>query len=189
MKQPIIRDTKCIIGPVRLSYVHVFHKYSPGGDNEDGKYSAVLIIPKTEKATIKTIRQAIENAKQAGIASKWNGKEPKKFDLPLRDGDEQENDKDEAFRGCYYINAKASTRPGVVDREMNPITDEEDVYSGIYAMASVTFFCYDVSGNKGVACGLNNIMKVKDGERLGGRVSAESDFAGVDLNDDDEDDL
>lgn len=189
MKQPIIRDTKCIIGPVRLSYVHVFHKYSPDGNDEDGKYSAVLIIPKTEKETIKAIRQAIENAKQAGIASKWNGKEPKKFDLPLRDGDEQENDKNEAFRGCYYINAKASTRPGVVDREMNPITDEEEIYSGIYAMASVTFFCYDVSGNKGVACGLNNIMKVKDGERLGGRVSAESDFAGVDLNDDDEDDL
>lgn len=186
MRNPIIKDAKVILGPVRLSYAHVFHKYSPEGTDEEGKYSAVLIIPKTEKETVKAVRQAIESAKAAGMASKWSGKEPKKLDLPLRDGDDPENDKDESFAGSYYLNAKSKTRPGVVDRKLEPITDEEEVYSGCYAIASVTFYAYDVSGNRGVACGLNNLMKVRDGERLGGRVSAEADFDGIDADFDDD---
>ena len=60
------------------------------------------------------------------------------------------------------------------------------MYSGVWAVVSVTFFGYDVSGNRGVACGLNNLMKFKDDEHLGGRVSAEADFAEIDDEEDDE---
>ena len=70
-----------------------------------------------------------------------------------------------------------------------PIVDEEEVYSGVWAVVSVSFYAYDVSGNKGVACGLNNIMKFKDDDHLGGRVSAESDFGGMDFDDEDDEDL
>lgn len=183
MITPIVKDTKVVFGPCRLSYTHVFQKYSPEGDPSNGKYMTNVLIPKGEKETIKALEQAIEAAKKAAVVSKWGGKEPKKLDLPLRDGDDRDDD---TYEGHFFVNAKSSTRPGIVDKNKTPIVDEDDVYSGMWAIVSVTFFGYDVSGNKGVACGLNNIMKYKDGDRLGGRTSAESDFAEVDMEDDDE---
>ena len=53
-------------------------------------------------------------------------------------------------------------------------------------MVSLTFYPYDTNGNRGIACGLNNIMKFKDDEKLGGRVSAESDFADIDTEDEED---
>ena len=144
-----------------------------------------VLIPKDEKETVKALKDAIEAAKKAGIVSKWDGKEPKKLDMPLRDGDTDKED-DDVYAGNYYVNAKCVTRPGVVDKHRSPIVDEDDVYSGMWAVVSVTFFPYNVSGNKGVACGLNNVMKTKDDERLGGRTSAESDFSEVDMEDDED---
>lgn len=53
---------------------------------------------------------------------------------------------------------------------------ENDVYSGCYARVSLNFYAFNTNGNKGIACGLGNIQKVDDGERLGGGASAEEDF-------------
>lgn len=181
MKDPIKKGTQVIFGPSRLSYTHLFEKYTPEGGGE-GKYMTNVIIPKDEKKTVEAINQAIEEAKKAGIVGKWGGKEPKKLELPLHDGD----DKDDAvYDGSFYVNAKSSTRPGVCDKHKEAITDEEEVYSGMWAYVSVTFYAYDVNGNRGIACGLNNVMKFKDDERLGGRVSAETDFAEIEEDDDD----
>ena len=135
------------------------------------------------EATIKAIKEAIEAAKKSAIVSKWNGKEPKKLDMPLRDGDEKDDD---VYSDKFFLNAKSVTRPGIVDKHKVPIVDEEEMYSGVWAVVSVTFFGYDVSGNRGVACGLNNLMKFKDDEHLGGRVSAETDFSGIDDEDDED---
>lgn len=184
MITPVVKDeTKVIFGPCRLSYCHVFDKYNPNNDENGGKYMTNVLIPEGEKPTIKALQKAIEAAKQKGIVSKWGGKEPKKLDLPLRDGNEKD---DEVFADHFYVNAKASTRPGIVDRNQNPIVDEEEVYSGVWAIVSVTFYPYDTNGNRGVACGLNNIMKFKDDDRLGGRVSASADFGGLELEDDED---
>lgn len=183
MKDPkIVNETKVVFGPCRLSFTHVFNKYSPNGEGE-GKYMTNVLIPKFEKKTIKALEQAIEAAKKAGVVSKWGGKEPKKLDMPLRDGDDKEDD---VYQDHFYINAKCNTRPGVVDKNKNPIVDEEEMYSGVWAFVSVTFYAYDVSGNRGVACGLNNLMKFKDDDHLGGRVSADSDFADIDDVDDED---
>lgn len=187
MITPIVKDTKVVFGPVRLSYTHVFNKYVPDGDASNGKYKTNVLIPKNEKETIKAIQQAIETAKKAGIVSKWGGKEPKKLDMPLRDGDtDKENDNDGIYADHYYVNAKCNTRPGIVDKHKAPIVDEDEIYSGVWAIMSVTFYAYDVNGNRGVACGLNNIMKFKDDDRLGGRASADSDFADIDMEDDED---
>lgn len=186
MITPKTNETKVVFGPCRLSYTHVFAKYNPDGNEADAKYMTNILIPKGEKETVKAIQQAIETAKKAGIAGKWGGKEPKKLDLCLRDGDDKEKDEDGIYAGCYYLNAKCSTRPGLVYRDKTPIVDEEEVYSGMWAIASVTFYAYDVNGKRGIACGLNNLMKFKDDEKLGGRVSAETDFAGIDMEDDDD---
>lgn len=184
MITPQVKENKVIFGPCRLSYTHVFNRYNPDGDQADGKYMTNVLIPKDEKETIEAINKAIAEAKKQAIVSRWGGKEPKKLDMPLRDGDEKD---DENYEGHLFVNAKSNTRPGIVDRKKVPIVDEEEVYSGVWAIVSVTFFGYDKNGNKGVACGLNNIMKFKDDEHFGGRVSAESDFGDVDLGDDDDD--
>ena len=186
MIKPIVKENKVVFGPCRLSYTHVFNKYAPDGNTDDGKYMTNVLIPKDEKETIKAIQSAIEAAKKSAIVSKWSGKEPKKLDMPLRDGDEKEDD---IYEGKFFLNAKSNTRPGIVDKHKVPIVDEEEIYSGVWCIVSVTFFGYDVSGNKGVACGLNNLMKFKDDERLGGRVSADADFENVDLDGEDDDDL
>lgn len=187
MMTPKVKETKVVFGPCRLSYVHLFSKYSMDGDPDKGKYMTNVLIPKGEKETVAALQKAIEEAKKAAVTSKWKGKEPKVLDLPLRDGDDKENDPDGVYAGHYYLNAKCTTRPGIVDKNMVPIMDEEDVYSGMWAVVSVTFFGYDTNGKKGVACGLNNVMKYKDGERLGGRVSADRDFADLDMDDEDDD--
>lgn len=187
MITPIVKNEgrTVVFGPCRLSYTHLFAKYSPDGDPDNGKYMTSVLIPKKEKQTVKALQDAIEAAKRTGMISKWGGKEPKKLDLPLRDGD-VDKDGDEVYAGNYFVNAKAAIRPGVIGRDKAPIVDEEDVYSGMWAVVSVTFFPYDVSGNRGVAVGLNNVMKYKDDARLGGRSSAESDFAEIDMEDDED---
>lgn len=187
MITPIVKNEgrTVVFGPCRLSYTHLFTKYSPDGDTDSGKYMTNVLIPKGEKETVKAIEGAIEAAKKTGIISKWDGKEPKKVDLPLRDGDTDKED-DDIYAGHYYINAKCANRPGIVDKHRSPIVDEDDVYSGMWAIVSVTFYPYNVSGNKGVATGLNNVMKTKDDERLGGRTSAENDFSGIDMEDDED---
>ena len=101
---------------------------------------------------------------------------------PLRDGDSERPD-DEAYADSYFINANSATAPGIVDADRNPILTRSEVYSGVYGRASISFYAFNSNGNKGIACGLNNLQKVRDGEPLGGKVSAESDFA----TDDDED--
>lgn len=184
MRTPKVNENKVVFGPCRLSYTHVFNKYNPDGSSENSKYMTNVLIPKTETETIEAIKGAIETAKKQAIVSKWGGKEPKKLDMPLRDGDEKDDD---VYADHFYVNAKSNTRPGIVDKDLTPIVDEEEIYSGVWAYVSVTFYGYDVSGNRGIACGLNNIKKFKDDDKLGGRVSAESDFA--DFDDEDDDDL
>ena len=164
---------KVITGKCRLSYEHVFEAASINGS--DPKYSACIVIPKTDKATLAKIQAAVNAAIQDGIKSEWKGKKPVNLKLPLRDGDAERPD-DEAFSGCYFLNANANRAPGIVDLARNPILDREEVYSGCYCRFSVNFYPFSASGNNGVAVGLNNVQKVADGERLAGGSRAEDDF-------------
>lgn len=172
-----VQSTKVVTGRVRFSYLHVWEPTAieEGGDK---KYSVSLIIPKGDKATIAKIKAAISAAAEAG-ASKFGGKVPANLRSPLRDGDIDRAD-DQAYEDCYFINANSRTKPGVVDKNLDPILDQTELYSGCYGRASITFYAYNTSGNKGVACGLNNLQKLSDGESLGGRQTAEADFADAD---------
>lgn len=173
-------STKVVTGVVRLSYEHVWEPASVNGSNP--KYSVSLIIPKSDTKTIAAINQAIDNAIRDG-AAKFGGKIPPKgaLKLPLRDGDTERED--EAYRDAYFVNANSTTAPQIVDRAVQPILDRSEVYSGCYARVSINFYAFNSNGNKGVACGLGNIQKVRDGEPLGGKTSAADDFT-TDLDDD-----
>ncbi len=171
----LINDTKVITNEVRFSYTYVF---TPKEDKEgkEKKYSTSLLIDKNDTETLGKIKKAIENAKKIGVA-KFGGKVPKDLKTPLRDGDEERED-DENYKGCYFLNANCKTKPGILDKKSKlAITDSTEFYSGCYGCASITFYAYNTNGNKGIACGLNNILKTRDGECLGGRSRAEDDFA------------
>jgi hypothetical protein len=176
MSEKTVSPTKVITGIVRFSFVNVFApKKAPGAD--EAKYSVCLLIPKTDKETLKAINAAIESAKEAGKA-KFGGKIPANLKLPLRDGDTDRDEEDENYAGHFFVNATAKGKPGVIDKATGKqIENEDGFYSGCFGKASVNFYPFAVNGNKGVACGLNNLLKVKDGDRLSGRASAEDDFA------------
>ena len=175
--------TSIVTGKVRLSYAHIWQPTSIN-EGQEAKYSVSLIIPKSDSKTIDEIKQAIEEAKVVGLP-KFGGKIPPILKTPLRDGDIDRPD-DENYADSYFINASCRTRPGIVDRYRKPILNKEEVYSGCYAFVSISLYAFNNNGNKGIAAGLNNILKCADGEPLGGRVSAEQDFAGITFDDEPE---
>lgn len=178
--------TKVITGPeTRWSYANVWDPKSVNGGAP--KYSVSLIIPKTDKKTIEAVKKAIEAAYEEGLSKlKGNSKSAPALSTlktPLRDGDLERPD-DEAYKNAYFINANSPTAPGIVDASCNPILERSEVYSGVYGRASINLYAFNSNGNKGIACGLNNLQKLKDGEPLGGKSRAEDDFAGLDDDDD-----
>ena len=176
---------KVITGPdTRWSFANVWEPKSINGGTP--KYSVSLIVPKSDVKTVAKIKAAIEAAYHEGEAKlKGSGKSVPPLAAiknPLRDGDIERPD-DSAYANAYFINANATSAPGIVDADRNPILSRSEVYSGVYGRASISFYAFNSNGNKGIACGLNNLQKVRDGEPLGGKTSAESDFA----TEDDED--
>ena len=170
-----INPTKVVTSVVRLSYANVWEPKSINGGAE--KYSVSLIIPKSDTKTLTAIQKAIDAAIEEG-RGKFGGKIPNKsaLKLPLRDGDIDRPD-DEAYANCYFVNANSSTAPEIVDKARDPILNRSEVYSGVYARVSINFYAFNSNGNRGIACGLGNIQKVRDGEPLGGKTSAADDFA------------
>lgn len=174
-----VNPCKVITGPnTRWSYANVWEAKSINGGAP--KFSVSLIIPKTDTVTIEKIRKAIQAAYEEG-QSKLKGTSKYMPDLedlklPLRDGD-KERKGDPTYAGCMFINANSSTAPGIVDADRQPILERSEVYSGVYGRASITLYAFNSNGNRGIACGLNNLQKIRDGEPLGGKSSAASDFA------------
>lgn len=171
-------QTKVVTGiNTRLSYANIWEPKSINGGKE--KYSVSLIIPKSDTKTIQAINKAIDAAIKEGIG-KFGGKKPTKaaLKLPLRDGDVEKDDSN--YADCYFLNANSITAPQIVDKQVQPILNRDEVYSGCYARVSISFYAFNTNGNRGIACGLGNIQKIRDGEPLGGHSTAIDDFSAVD---------
>jgi hypothetical protein len=162
---------KFVTNKVRFSFVHVFE----AAPNLSGKlkYSASILIPKTDKAGIAAFNKAFEEAKQANI-SYFGGAIPKVLKGALRDGDLEKEDA--VYAGHYFFNANSDLKPGIFDESSQAIIDPNEFYSGCYGRASVTMYGYDINGTKGIAYGLNAVKKTEDGEKLGGATSSANDF-------------
>ena len=185
MSNKVKNPMKVITGPnTRWSYCNVWQPKSINGGTP--KYSVSLIIPKSDTVTINKIKAAIEAAYKEGEAKlKGNGRSVPALSVlktPLRDGDAERPD-DEAYANAYFVNANSATAPGIVDADRQPILDTSEVYSGVYGRASINFYAFNSNGNKGIACGLSNLQKIRDGEPLGGKSRAEDDFAEEDEDD------
>lgn len=185
MSNKVNNPMKVITGPdTRWSYANVWEAKSINGGTP--KFSVSLIIPKSDTVTIAKIKAAIEAAYKEGEAKlKGNGRSVPALSVlktPLRDGDTERPD-DEAYANAYFVNVNSTTAPGIVDADRQPILDRSEVYSGVYGRASINFYAFNSNGNKGIACGLNNLQKIRDGEPLGGKSRAEDDFATEDEED------
>lgn len=172
----------------RLSYVHVFkpHAATPGAEE---KFSTTILVPKTDVETKQKIDVAIKAATELGVSEKWNGVKPPTVPNPIWDGDGVKQNGEQFGPECkghwvFTASAKADYPPQVVDRRVQPILDQSEIYSGCYANVAVNFFPYLFAGKKGIGAGLGNIQKIKGGESLAGTRTAEQDFAVVDDEDD-----
>ncbi len=180
----INNPTKVVTGICRFSYANLWEPKAMD-ENSKAKYSVSLIIPKSDTKTLDKVKAAIQAAYEEGKNKLSNGKSVPTLNsikTPLRDGDVDRPD-DEAYANSYFINANSIIAPGIVDADCQAILDHSEVYSGIYGRASINFYAYKTNTARGIACGLQNVQKIRDGEPLGGHSRAEDDFA--DLEDDD----
>jgi hypothetical protein len=174
-------STSVITGKVRMMYANVF---VPTSMEEGGKkkYNVCLAIPKSDKKTIAAIQAAINQAYENG-KEKLGNKKLAQIKTPLKDGD-IDRPEDENFANCMYMNANSVRKPGIVDENVQAIMDSDEFYSGCYGRASINLYAFAVPTNKGIACGLNNLQKLEDGDNLEGGSSAEQDFGAASDDDD-----
>jgi hypothetical protein len=184
--------TKVITGKVRLSYAFLFEARKRGdSDDQTAKYSTALLIPKHTaegKETYRKLRAAQQAALEEGKAKL--GGIPKKWKDTIHDGDEdQDLDSNPEYAGHWYLTVSNSRKPGLIDRDRDPITEPSELYSGCYARVSMNAYAYNYEGTKGVTFSLRNVQKLADGEPLGGvNVAPEDDFDD-DLPADEDDDI
>lgn len=174
--------TKVITGLVRFSYANVWEPKAMD-DTSLPKYGVSILIPKSDTKTIAEVQAAIAEATELAKSSKFGGKVPPTLKNPLRDGDVDRPD-DEAYVGHMFFNANSNEAPKIVDANVKPIMDRDEFYSGCFGRASVTFYGYNANGSKGIAAGLQNVQKLKDGERLSGGSTPEDDFGSAPVGDD-----
>lgn len=182
-------DLKTNIGV--FSFPHIFKQTVSKNDDGDDVYEIQFLIPKSDRAGVKAIHDAITKVAKA----KW-GDKYKSVKSPLRDGDKEADEltEDGSTRGekyperlgHYFMNARSKKPIAVVDRDRDLITDHDAVYGGCKGILNVTMYPYITKGNQGVGVGLNGVQKVADGESFGGagKPSVESMF---DMVDEDED--
>lgn len=175
-----MNTTTITTGESRLSYVHVFEPAVPVGGG-DPKYSVTVLLPKNDPSAA-TIFAAMDAALQAGINSTFSGVMPPNPAKPVYDGDGTRPNGEHfgpECKGCYVFTASSNRRPDIVDANIQPVLDRGAVYSGCYGRVNINFFTYNKAGKRGVGCGLNSVQKLRDGEPLGGRVSAAEAFGGA----------
>jgi hypothetical protein len=172
------------LGPdVRFLWPYVFEKRV--NDEGEDKYEVLIQIPYENKKMIALFEAAIEEAIKRGFSGELSDKSTFKkgtkegaLKTPLKDGaDKEDAEYGALFEGYMYCTAKTQRRPTVIDENGQQILDPEKFYSGAIGAVSITVFPYN-NRAQGVGVQLNHIMKLNDGERIGGGViSAEDAFA------------
>lgn len=176
--------TRVLTGEVRLSYVNLVEPRANVNDpNGTPKYSATLLIPKSDTAVKQNIDASIEAAAKEAQSKLWGGVRPPVMPIPIHDGDgvrDNGTPYGAECKGCWVLTAATKNKPQVVHQsDINTELLPQDIYSGMYARVTINFFSYNRAGKKGIGCGLGNVMKTREGEPLSGNVSAAADFAGV----------
>lgn len=173
---------KIVTPKFRVSFCNIFQPKAFGEGKP--KYSIMMLFPKSE--SLAEIRALMKDT----VNEKWPNEtaRPKKLANPIKDGDTDVMDdgslrceKYPELKGHWFISASSLQRVGLVDQDCQPILDQNEFYSGCYAKASITCFAFAPSKDRpmskyGVGFGLQNVMKLADGEPFSGRSSAADDF-------------
>lgn len=165
-------NTKWISPEIRCSYPHLAEKT----EDLSGRlaYTLSIPLPKSEEQAVAALREVMSNA----AVNEWG---PKAKDLKgithyVEDGDEE----DEIYKGTLKFTAKSQKRrPGCVFPNLKPVPEEqieEKFYPGCFIRASVNAYATEAGGRKTIAFSLNNVLWVRDGERIGGGSNADDDF-------------
>lgn len=166
---------KIVTPEFRVSFPQLLEaKCAPG--SSVAKFSVVALFPKT--TDLSGLKKLAVEARDA----KWPdpAKRPKKLRSPFRDGDVEKGDI-EGYEGVTFVTLSSQIQPGVVDRnnvELIGADIKREIYPGCYARASVVAYAYEKAGNCGVAFGLRNIQKLRDGDPLGGAGGKPTDDFG-----------
>ena len=183
-------DLKVVTGRVRLSYQHL-DEPSAAVEGAEPKYSAVLMVPKSDAAT----KAKLDKAVKAAIDEKFEGKLPKGSNPIFKDGDKEmerkfdggvDHEKNPEYAGHWILSASAkATKKPILLGAGNAQVDDSEFYSGCYVRASLIAWGYDAAGNTGVGFSLMSLKKAADGEPFGTVYDPSDDFG----DDDDEDSL
>ena len=135
------------------------------------KYEMTMLFRKEDKKLL----AEMQNMVKAKLTEKFPdpSKKPAGLKMPFGDGDTKDWD---GFAGCYFVRCKSQYLPGIVGPDSKPIINPGDFYGGCYARAEINCYYYDTDGNRGVAIGLSNIQKLRDGETFGNRQKPEEVF-------------
>lgn len=181
-----LKKTEVVTGQVRLNFPVLFAPKTAQNDGSgDRYYSAQILIPKSDIATMERIKAAVEETKKEGLAKKWGGTMPPNVPTPINDGDGLKpvagTEYGPECKGHYVINAKANEgyKPNVVDSQLNPVLDQSEIYSGVYAKVLLNFFAYNSNGRKGISVSLGMVQKVADGEHIAGEPKKAEDVFGA----------
>lgn len=164
---------KVILGPGRFSYPNIFKPQTKDDGSE--RYSvAFLMPPATDLAPLKLALKKAMADKFGADESKWprGARKPEDVIVPA------EEKYGKQFEGWHVINASSATKPGVVDRDKEFVTDASEMYPGRWGKISVAAFGYS-NKTRGVTLGLNNCQILKHDEPLAGKPRASDEFDAV----------
>jgi ssDNA-binding protein len=167
-----VEDKKCMTPEFRVSFPAVFKPKA--FKNQEPKYSVVMLFNK--KTDLKELKRAYMNA---GI-EKW-GPDQKKWPVfknpTFRNGDEKQDV--QGYPGTIFVTASSKQPPGIINQRKEDIISEQEFYAGCYARATLIAFAY---GNPkegipyGISFSLQNLQKLRDGDKFSGRRDAADEF-------------
>jgi hypothetical protein len=183
----------------RAHFVNAF-KARPGMDGGSAKYGVTAVwdpskFTPADKKKWDDILEAIRDAVKADI------KKPYEIDAmgSYKTGLRKNSNREEPFVGAGSVypdlsaatvlaNLTSSFKPGVIDINKDDVSPEEGnedlLYPGCFARATVNVYTYNQNGGRGVALGLNNLQVIisdeKKAPRFDNKTDAADDFDEVD---------
>lgn len=189
-------DVKLTTPEFRASYPNVFEAVKVNPTDAKAKFGVVAIfqVAETEKSkaagtkvvSIEALKELCRNVaieKFGADRTKWPA-----LKFPFRDGLEPtKKDMDGYGAGTIFVSLQSVNMPGIVESYEDPVTKrpaqlaaKSDFYAGCYARAVVNAYYWKFMGKEGISLGLQNLQKLRDGERFGGRGNAANDFDAID---------
>lgn len=169
--------SKKIVTPeFRGSFVHLTKpSVPPGADEDAARYQITAVLEPSDPFIAKLEAAIDECAKEKFGPKAVFGTKKGQVRSPIKDGDDSGYAEHE---GMVTFQIATRRKPEIVNSNLDPILDADEIYSGAWYRASLVPFAWDhPTGGKGVSLSLSNVLKLRDDDSFAGNTSAASDFA------------